>query len=483
MPGNRAHPITNRRHVALLLALLLPFSFFSRAAFIPAELPADLGAPPGSVFGHVTVPVRHARPGGDTIRVAVLILKAKAARPAADPVFFFVGGPGSAATGFAGIPVFSALTASRDVVLVDPRGCGRSGPNLFFRRHGATPAQNARLNRRWFRAHHIDVPAFNASEMARDYETVRLALGYGRINGLANSFGTFVGQEYLRRFPASLRSLVMTGNLAATTDLFATAMSTQARGLHAFLDDVRRDPAARRDFPGFNRRFWGLIRELNARPRHLALADEEGPYRRVVTGDVFLSQVRNMLITTPRIPLVPLLVKSFERHRRDAIVQDSFGRLALDPRDDPDGEYNSVIAAAYARPDFERVGARALGRLSNRTLAETTGPDFLAGNRFLALWGVRYAPGTTRALPRGDVPALLLNGEFDTQTPPADGALIAARLTHATNYTYPRTGHGVGFFGGPDMAAVIAFIEDPSTPPAYATGNLRRRHFYRVSYP
>ncbi len=106
----------------------------------------------------------------------------------------------------------------------------------------------------------------------------------------------------------------------------------------------------------------------------------------------------------------------------------------------------------------------------NRALVRAEGPILLQLAQLVVAWSVPYAPGTTRTLPQSSVPTFLMNGRMDAQTPVTGGATIAAGLTNATNYVYPRSGHAVGLVEGPALDAAVEFLADPSHAPRYTLG-------------
>src|ERR1043165_7202293 len=65
---------------------------------------------------------------GRRIPLNIILLPAKSAKPAPDPIFYLAGGPGGAATGYAEASFMEGLRRNRDVVLVDQRGTGESNP-------------------------------------------------------------------------------------------------------------------------------------------------------------------------------------------------------------------------------------------------------------------------------------------------------------------------------------------------------------------
>ncbi len=473
-----------------LAALVFLLPILAQAQFFPAEKPAALqrfANRDRAVFGYLSVPENRADPANlDRINLALIIVKARSASPQPDPVFYIVGGPGGSATlSSSGFPIFESVNADRDVVFVDPRGAGFSLPNLFLRLGGFTVAQFVDGNRSLFATEGIDVTAYNTTEIAQDYEDARLALGYGPVNLFANSYGTFVAQEMLRRHPASIRCAVMSGNDPATDPFIPTTLAIERLGIKALFRDVARDRRARAAFPKLKRHFYSLVRRLNRDPVVLVLINADtGQFERVViTGGEFLSEVTGLLQRTETIRLLPLLVQQMEQGRFSALPSRFFAPRRDLRIENPLGMYLSVLGADFAAPDYVRETERAIARLDNDTLKTTEGPGLIQLARIIVRWGVPFQPGTTRMLPASAVPTLFLNGKMDAQTPVTGGAQIAANFSNATNFVYPRIGHAVGFFAGPDRDAAVAFIGNPAAPPPFSLGRLLRRGFYKTSEP
>jgi hypothetical protein len=90
-------------------------------------------SPPGETAqcGYLTVPERHDRPGSGTLDVFVMVLDPReGAKATAPPLLMIPGGPGSTYTIGATVPwsLTADLRRDRAVVLIDPRGAGRSRP-------------------------------------------------------------------------------------------------------------------------------------------------------------------------------------------------------------------------------------------------------------------------------------------------------------------------------------------------------------------
>jgi len=171
----------------------------------------------------VTVPVDWARPGGDTIDIAI------ARRAAAHPMgtlFYLPGGPGNSGVDrlLRSDPVPPELASRFDVVSFDPRGTNRSNPVVCDAdlvanapdanpEGGATFASIAAYSRALgesCRAHtgslvdHVD-----SVSVARDVDAIRSALGVSQLSLYGRSYGTLAEQMYAERFPSRVRAVVL----------------------------------------------------------------------------------------------------------------------------------------------------------------------------------------------------------------------------------------------------------------------------------
>jgi pimeloyl-ACP methyl ester carboxylesterase len=75
------------------------------------------------------------------------------------------------------------------------------------------------------------------------------------------------------------------------------------------------------------------------------------------------------------------------------------------------------------------------------------------------------------------VPVLILQGEYDTRTPPDNGRALAEQLDNATLVTVPQAGHET--WAGDNCAARvgISFLRDPERPLDLSCMESRRHQF------
>jgi pimeloyl-ACP methyl ester carboxylesterase len=366
-------------------------------------------------------------------------------------------------------------------VFVDPRGAGYSLPNLYMRRDGNTIGGFTSANRAWFAENDIDVSLFNTTQIAKDYEAARVALGYPSINLFASSYGTFVAQELLRRHPSKLRAVVMSGNAPATDPFLPSTLGDEKAGMEALIRDVGQNALARRAFPRFRQRFYKLMDRLTNDPVTVTIPnrDTRRPERVVIDGREFVSTIVRMLQSTKNMRYIPALVAEMERTTTGPLLRRFFAPPFEAKIDNPFGMYLSVLGTDFAAPNYVKDTERGILSVGNRSLIRAEGPLLYQLANIVVSWGVPYNPGTTRTLPQSTVRTLFLNGMMDAQTPVSGGATIAqGGVTNSVNYIYPRIGHAVGFLNGPDMDAAVAFIRNPAQTPAYSRRGLTGRKFY-----
>ncbi len=470
-----------------LAALLFAASTSAPAQFTPADKPAALAAAANAdraTFGYVSVPENRRNPANDRrISVAVVVVAARSANPRPDPVFYFVGGPGGSATlSSSGIPLFEALNEDRDIVFADPRGAGLSIPVLGTPAGGRTIAAFTSRNFGALRSAGIDPSGYNTTEISEDYENVRVALGYERINVVANSYGTFVAQEYLRRHSPSVRAMVMTGNSPATDSFIPTSLEIQREGLEALFRDVERNRRARRQYRNLRDRYFRLVARLDRNPLEFETAAGQSS----VSGRNLLSLTSALLQRTETIRLVPLLVQQLERGPLSQLPARFFPPSSSgggDAGPNSFGMYLSTLATDFAAPNYTTDTITNVNADPRPVLRNVPGTSLIQLAAIIESWTVPYRPGTTRRLPFSNVQTLFLNGQMDAQTPASGGATIRERFPMGTNYVYPRIGHAVGFLPGPDLDAAVAFIDVPARRPAYTVGQLLRRDFYPTRQP
>ncbi|MEO1088061.1 MAG: alpha/beta hydrolase, partial [Acidobacteriota bacterium] len=190
------------------------------------------------------------------IHFAVVPAVSEPAEP--DPVVVFAGGPGQAATSLVGLirPVFTDVLESRDVVLIDQRGMGKSHPlecefPEFDLRDDPTAVEerSARQLRACVDGWDADPALYNQDLANGDIHDIVTALGYGKANLYGGSWGTRSALLYAHRYPDHVRSVILDGALPLENPAPLYAAEDAERALHGLFDDCAADAACADAFP------------------------------------------------------------------------------------------------------------------------------------------------------------------------------------------------------------------------------------------
>ena len=401
---------------------------------------------------------------GRMISLNILVLPATGEKREADPLFYFAGGPGSAATedalGFA--PEFTKIREHRDLVFVDQRGTGKSHPlNCeFFNPNDLQsylgyfmPLEDVRKCRPQLEAN-SDLKLYTTAIAMDDLDEVRAALGYEQINLFGGSYGTRAALTYLKRYPKRLRTATLQG--VAPTNLYMPSdfpMSNE-RALQGVIAECAADEACHKAFPNLKEETQSLLAQLIKGPVEVEVQKPNSKDRVKVklSRDLAAEAIRYMLYSPRPASRVPLVI-----HRA---AQGDFAMLA-------------ETAIAYR---INLVGSGSNGMYLSVTCAEDLPwikpgeGERMAANTFLGDYRLRQQREACALWPRGeierdyaapiraDVPVLILTGEWDPVTPPSNGDAVAKTLPNSLHIVVPHGAHGLG--GLENVDCILRLVTD-----------------------
>ena len=170
-------------------------------------------AAPAGLCGTVNVPLNRKRPSEGTVPIFFEFYPHRDPGPSDEAILVTEGGPGFSVTqdpfigGFY-LELFDPLLDTRDLILLDQRGVGRSdaidcpelqdGSDQIYRDVRACADQLGPAAHR-----------YSSGDVALDIEDVRKALGIRKLNFYGGSYASQDIQSYATRFPKRLRSAVL----------------------------------------------------------------------------------------------------------------------------------------------------------------------------------------------------------------------------------------------------------------------------------
>jgi pimeloyl-ACP methyl ester carboxylesterase len=470
------------RHCTALLAaaLVAPAALLSACGDsedVAAQSPGAMGALqrcanvpnlPSARCGSIEVSLDRADPAAGTTTVAfAFVPRRDAAAPSAGTVAFNPGGPGDPTIDHAAdtAKMLSPLLDHRDLLLVDPRGTGRSSA-LHCRRDDhprvadvfAGPARTLAIIGECGRELGPRTAYYGTAAVADDFDAVRAMLGVERLDLWGNSYGTYLMPVYAARHPEHVRSMVLSGTYPIDFDPWGrdrAAATRRAIGLVCARTHGCRGDAVVRDLAALATRLrhHPMTFDVAVGPRHFtgrldervlaALVYAGGPQGLAQLPAIVASGRAGDLAPLRRIVETNLLTQAYGAMHHAPHPESLPQALATECHDYPRAAFSLADAPATRHAAYEQ-GLAALDphAFSPFSPSAWTNAGFEAAATCIE-WpdvptaGPPIAPGTTMP----DVPVLVISGDLDANTPSSGGREVASRFAHATFAEIPNVGH------------------------------------------
>lgn len=426
------------------------------------SLPAAFGS-----CASLTVPLDYGAPDGARLELFVARIPALTANPAPDPLVLINGGPGGSSVDLylqlRG--AFEPIRRTRDILLLDQRGTGRSLSGLDcelpeeFALETATPAEIRRVVDTCIAAFAHDPRFFTTSVAVRDLELLRETLGIGSWNIYGVSYGTRVAQHYLRRYESRVRTMILDGVVPAGLPLGPDIAADAQSALGAIFARCAAAAACAERFADLGEQFAALRARFAGESIEIIVNDPvSGAPESLALGESELQGVvRLMSYNDATAALLPLIIEqawqgnylplAAQAELQIQAVADSLG-FAM---------HNSVVCTEDA-PWFPAENPPD----ANIPYLGTTVVDGLRA--ICEAWPAGLIDLDFRQPVRSGRPVLLLSGEHDPVTPPAYAErILESGLSHARHLVGRAQGHGLAAVGCvPVLLAEFVESADPA---------------------
>ena len=400
------------------------------------------------------------------IELSVAVVPALDLKPEPDPFVPLAGGPGGSAIEFysAYAGAFEPVRRHRDILLVDQRGTGSSArmdcdvdDDII---EGAfSEEQVLEATRDCLESLPHDPRFFTTSVAVSDLEAVREALGYGPLNLYGVSYGSRVAQHFAKRYPGSVRSIVLDGVVPPQVVL-GPEIATEAQEA---LDDIfarcAADDACNRRFPDLPQAFARIRAQLEEQPVTVEIPNPLSGRRESVDfgAPELAGAVRLLAYHANSIALLPLLIDTaaaghFEplAAQFQMISEQMSDALAL-------GMHNAVMCSEDAPYydagviDRDALEASYIGIVQLEAI-----------QAMCSLWPAGPVDEDFREPLDTGTPVLLLSGDADPITPPRYASLAMVDLERARHLIGAEQGHGQAAVGcTPQLIGDFVASADP----------------------
>lgn len=424
---------------------------------------------------------------GRKIKLNVVVLPATGPQREPDALFYFAGGPGSAATEDApGIAqILANIRQRRDLVFVDQRGTGQSNPlncELFNSADPQSyfgfflPLDDVRKCRTQLEPK-ADLTLYTTNIAMDDLDEIRAALGYEQINLYGGSYGTRAALVYLRRHPKHVRTVMLHG--VAPTNQFMPRNFPQdtERALQGVLSECEADEACSKAFPQVKADAKRVLEQLLQGPAQAEVQLRQSKDRVTLKLDRNLAAeaVRYMLYSPNGAGRVPLFLHLAAEGNYVPLAQAALRFRQNLVATGSNGMYLSVTCAE----DLPWVKAQEAKQIGANT--------FLGSYRYdqqsaaCELWPRAMLDSKYAAPVRSDKPVLIMTGEWDPVTPPSQGDAIAKTLPNSLHIVVNDGAHGLSGLQGIDCLdrVMTQFVERGTVKDldTSCTKNIKRNGF------
>ena len=415
-----------------------------------------------------------------------------------DPVIYLTGGPGASAEYYVERFKDHGIRKHRDLYILEQRGIANSGDfcETYFSRNPdignvdsfAKSAEASRIAAedcaRSAMAAGVDVSAYNTIENARDVKALRMALGFDKWNVWGISYGTLLGQAYIKEDPEGILAVV----LDAIVPLDARAHEVSWRVVNWYDRDLRKldelcqgDKGCAKSYPDLGERVRDAARATMDEPIVVEVKDTET----YPTGKAyFFSNIAAYLpfmlfYEQSNYAALPAIIHAWAdavENRDEAL----FKAIAAAPTGDffgiSQGMYDAIMCndgyreAAIASTAADRAEFPVL------TAAIAAEGDAQAAAESCISLGLTPRPREQYAAVQTDIPTLLVEGDMDPITPPPLAHVIEPGFTNGTYVEFPYAGHGPSrsvecagdllnkFYDDPEAEPDLACVDEMEVP-------------------
>lgn len=426
---------------------------------------------------------------GRKISINVLVLPATGAKREPDPFFYFAGGPGSGATEDApGIAqAFAKIREHRDLVFVDQRGTGQSSPldcALFDPKNPQSyfgyffPLDEVRKCRTELETK-ADLTLYTTTIAMDDIDEVRTALGYDKINLFGASYGTRAAMVYLRRHPKSVRTVMLQGVLPTNMHMPGDYPQQTERALQGVLTECAADEACSKAFPNIKSEAKAVLDRLIKGPVDVEFTPQgaPGPIKVTLSRNLAAEAVRYMLYSQGGASRVPLFLHQAAGGNFGPLAQTALRFRRMLVGTGSDGMYLTVTCAEDL-PFIKRRQGESEWNAQNTFLGDYR---LQQQREACELWPRAKVNADYFKPVRSDVPVLILTGEWDPVTPPANGDFVARTFPNSLHIVVPHGAHSLGGLEGLDCIERLntEFVERGTNKglDTSCLKNIRRRGF------
>lgn len=394
--------------------------------------------------GKYAVPENWQQPTDTEVSLNVIVVKSISQSPQPDPLFLLMGGPGQAASELVPglIKIFNSVHQERDLVFIDQRGTGLSSPLVCDEEDGdiyevlSSDFDVADI-KKCLSQFNVDLSQYNTNNAILDFDAVRVALGYDKINLYGISYGSRAAMVYMREKPQALRSVILDG--VVPPQVIVGPMGIEAeRAFDILVKQCSEHNDCQKQFPNFASNYQMIRLQLEKAPIKTIVDHPvtDKPIPLSIDSKKFINTLRSMLYSVGRRELVPFVVNEFAKGNYKPFIG-----LMSQSEDSTGAMYVGLTFNILCNEDIPRASKALLDKDAANTFSGSH--TFEVFSSICEHWPTFDAPANFGDEVKSDIPTMLLSGDLDPVTPPAWGNIAAKGLSNQKHYIAKHAGHGL----------------------------------------
>lgn len=431
-------------------------------------------------FGYLKVLENRDKPNGRTIELPIYIFKSRHPNPKKDPIIYTVGGPGNSTMYSAQYMKYYKYLDDRDVILFEQRGTEFSKPHLDCPEWAEALYQSslpdfdkqtsdqllesaATACRERLKEQQIDLNQYHTTAIAEDINDLINALDIESYNLLTISYSTKIAQVLLRDHPKRIRSVVMDSPLPLEVNYDEESITNLVESVDKLFFDCKNDRDCNKAYPNLKTRFWTFLSETTKTPIELTVEHPNTKKEELfyLSGSDLISIVSSA--STGDIYAVPSEINKLLCDDFSTIKYKLINLL----QNKGSGSGIGMRLSVWCAEEYPFASQDAIYKES-KAYPELIGlePDVYSST-VCNIWSVKKVDDIENSPVKSDIPVLLINGEYDSQTPPKWAAQMQNNLSSSFHIIFKGWKHTPTTNWSNTCAMEMAnqFFNDPTTKP------------------
>jgi len=418
-----------------------------------------------------------------------------------DPIIYLTGGPGAHATYYIKRFKDHGIRKHRDMYILEQRGIGFSDdfcPYYYtrkpevsnastFEEHLAASLSAAVDCATSAAAHGVDLSGYNTFENARDVKALRIALGYDTWNVWGISYGSILGQAYVKTDPEGILAVVL--DAIVPLDIRNNTWAWQSvtwydRNLKKLDEICQAQPACAKRYPDLGQRIREATLTVMDNPISVDVKDTENypSGKAYFFTDIVAFLPFAFMYEQKEYPGLPALIYAWADavENRDEVLFKAVASTSGGFFDSSQGMTNAILCGD-ADAEVQAIAGKAdieafpvLGAAIGTVESYERRAEMCFDHDMVPRDEAEYTPVET------DLPALLIEGDMDPITPPPLAKAILPGFSNATYVEFPYAGHGPSrsvdcagdmlnaFFDNPSAEPDLSCVDEMEMPDVYA---------------